>query len=1025
MDKTQGVLTTQKIQALLDTGFSSEIRSRRDLAGALASRGEQITTHGVEAWFRHVDSNYNFKRESLSGATPSYPIPKRRWAAVIEAFGVEPRDLDLGDAEFRKWCLEQSPRRSKLGEKHDVPQAPSRNLVAREAEYSAFLDAFDAANGGTPSMLLIEGDAGVGKSRLLGEFNAALDRADCLRLGASCAEDSEIPLLPIVDLIRLNLQKISPLEGAYVEQFEALYTEYLAGRALGPSTPRLFVQFGALLLEIAQKRTLVITLDDLHWADDATRRFLLYFWQSVEGSRGSRLALIGAVRLGEADADSAAFVERLRRFEGVKTRRIGPMSLDDLGAVLDTEVELPVSDRLRKFIWEQSLGNAFYALEILRSLKQDKHLFVRNGRTDTIATPDQLQLQGDVTAIFRERFNAFTDATQSLLQYAAALANNFTLEQIQLLFPKQPLQQLLDSIEESEREGFLAYDNDRFRFTHPIIRQAVYQLASETRRARIHCNIADHLRHDTRSPSEYQDIEIAQHLRKGRMLADPKLLASYCYKAVQLARKLAAWDQVILFSQMALDVADAGGLTEAQRSELLMSIGGGLHQSGRPEEALQIFREAKQRTDEDDTLAYARVLSEIARIGGNFGIADPNEVEELEELQRIAAQLGSSQPRMASRLLDTVAARYMYSNEPTKALEVSLKALDVVRAQAPCEERALAAISTGLAQLQLLDIDAAEVQLNEGLDVANAASHMPSVARALQRLSIVHFVRGSLSNVALATKRIREVGREIASTGEFALALAMQLAVHALRAEFAQAQSVFDEGMKLSTASGYVWAKPHLIAAFCYVCLRQDKCEEALATANELMRGERRAFGRLVSQIRHYVASHDSAYAKSSSYTYVPFDGAPYDVMRCYRYGMDLRVAAKSGDEAPLRTALAAIELAAKRGVLLTPGWPLVVPALLAEGLASIGEIDAARYHFTIATDLTLRLGLDAEIEPLMALGTAFALDDHALRSLRTRRGESIEGSTSHQIGGNASGIRVSASQSYETGESGGPMSKP
>ena len=992
MDETRGVLTTQKIQALLDTGFSADVRSRRDLARALAKRGEQISTHGVEAWFRHVDSNYNFKRESLAGAAPSYPIPKRRWAAVIEAFGVEPRDLDVSDAQFRKWCLEQSALRSKHAQKRAIAPAPSRQLVARDAEYAEFLSVIDRATAGAPSMLLVEGDAGVGKSRLLGEFNAALDGSDCIRLGASCAEDSEIPLLPIVDLIRLNLQKIAVADGASVEQFEDLQKEYVAAQALGQNTPQFFVQFAALLLDIAQRRTLVITLDDLHWADDATRRFLQYLWQSAESAQGSRLALIGTLRSGIANSDGAAFVERLRRFDDVKTLRIGPMNLEDLGAVLDMTADLPVSERLRKFIWEQSLGNAFYALEILRSLKQDKHLFVRNGYLDTIATPEQLQLHGDVTAIFCERFGAFTEATQSLLQYAAALANNFTLEQIQLLFPKQPLQQLLDSIEESEREGFLVYDNDRFRFTHPIIRQAIYRLASETRRARIHCNIADHVRHDTRSQSEYRDIDVAQHLTKGRMLADSKLLAAYCYKAAQLARKLAAWDQVILFSRTALGVEDPDALRETQRADLLTFVGGGLHQSGRPVEALEVLDQAKQRfANFGDHLSYALVLSEMGRIRGNFGIVDPNEKDDLDEMQRLAAQLAPTHPHAASRLLDSLAARYMYSGEADKALEFSLQALDAVRLQSPCVERALAAIGVGLAQLYRLDIDAAETYLNEGLDTANACAHMPSAARALQRLTLVHFVRGALSNVALGTKRIREVGRGVASTGEFTLALAMQLGYHALRAEFAAAESIFDEGMNLARSSGYVWGKPHLIAAYCYLCHRRGKPDAAIATAEELARGDRRAFERLVAQIRFYVAAVDSG-VQAGEYRYLSFDGAPYDVMRCYRYGMDLRVAVRSGDRGHVRTALAAIEFAAARGVLLTPGWPLLVPALLAEGRAYLGETEAARYHFTVATDAALRLGLNAEIEPLLDLGNAIGLvDDHAHRSLLVRRQALLE----------------------------------
>jgi len=88
----------------------------------------------------------------------------------------------------------------------------------------------------------------------------------------------------------------------------------------------------------------------------------------------------------------------------------------------------------------------------------------------------------------------------------------------------------------------------------------------------------------------------------------------------------------------------------------------------------------------------------------------------------------------------------------------------------------------------------------------------------------------------------------------------------------------------------------------------------------------------------------------------------------------------------------AAIAFADARGVLLTPGWPLRVPALLAEGRACLGETEAARYHFTVATDAALRPGLNAEIEPLLHLGRAIGLvDDHAQRSLLVRRQTLLE----------------------------------
>ncbi|TQV81016.1 TIR domain-containing protein [Exilibacterium tricleocarpae] len=106
-DRTVSVLTTVKLQALLDSGLNPTLRNRRALADSMTAGGDKISVHGVEGWFKHVDSNYALARESLHPELKSYPVPRRRWSAILNLFPVDADDLRLSDQAFKDMCFER------------------------------------------------------------------------------------------------------------------------------------------------------------------------------------------------------------------------------------------------------------------------------------------------------------------------------------------------------------------------------------------------------------------------------------------------------------------------------------------------------------------------------------------------------------------------------------------------------------------------------------------------------------------------------------------------------------------------------------------------------------------------------------------------------------------------------------------------------------------------------------------------------------------------------------------------------
>lgn len=124
---SEGVFTTRKLKALLESGLGGSIQSRAALAEAMCREGQPITVHGIDAWFKRFDSNYAIPRPSVDLRHRSYPIPRQRWPLLLDLFGLRLDDLDRDDASFRRWCFE---RRRQLRQSQEGPgRWPAMQLV--------------------------------------------------------------------------------------------------------------------------------------------------------------------------------------------------------------------------------------------------------------------------------------------------------------------------------------------------------------------------------------------------------------------------------------------------------------------------------------------------------------------------------------------------------------------------------------------------------------------------------------------------------------------------------------------------------------------------------------------------------------------------------------------------------------------------------------------------------------------------------------------------------------------------------
>ena len=342
-------------------------------------------------------------------------------------------------------------------------------------------------------MVLVEGEAGIGKTRFLAEvlaepagFRVVHARADEL--------DGKRPFGSLVDALDCRRSSADPVSAEIARLIDEAAAEF-----------RIVQRVSELLEHMALEGPLVVAIDDLQWADPSTLTALLFATRHL---RDVPVTLMVAYRPVPRDDTLHRFLDTSLR-DGALCVPLGPLDEHTVADLVEDRLGLPPGPRLRSLL-AGAAGNPFYLTELIDALAADGRLGTTDGTVDTDPTATPVAFRGAVGRFVR----LLGEPQLTLLRWAAVLGGRFSPADLAIV-SGTAIGDLLPVLNEAVKAGILIDDEGRLGFRHDLLRAALYDDTGTAIRQSLHLEAARALAARGAAP-----LEVAHHILRGPSSTD-------------------------------------------------------------------------------------------------------------------------------------------------------------------------------------------------------------------------------------------------------------------------------------------------------------------------------------------------------------------------------------------------------------------------------------------------------------------------------------------------------------------------
>jgi DNA-binding CsgD family transcriptional regulator len=604
-------------------------------------------------------------------------------------------------------------------------------FVGRHSELQRLRTAFDEAISGRPSLIVLAGEPGIGKTALCGQLSRYIHDCGGLALWGVCPETDSPSLayLPIVQALDAYMtgvdnEQLGADSGSGAPELARILPELrqrLNVRPRDPGDPgedrwRLLQAVTGLLRNISTRRPTAIVLEDLHQADRGTLDLLVHLSQQIGDAR---LLLVGTYRDIEVDrthplSSTLADLRRSPLFARVALRGLTVPEVHDLyRRVRGQEVPLTRAEAVH----HQTEGNPLFVQEVLRYLVE-VGLVVRSDGAYVAVDGDRIE--ADVPEGLRDvvgkRLNRLSERTNEVLHIAAVIGREFRLDVLRRVSGMTD-DAILESLEEAHARAIIEASGGygalaRFRFTHAYFRQTLYDEIFGPRRIRWHRLSAAVIEEVYAETLNEHAGELAAHYAHSSDSADLARALTYDELAAREAMRVSAYGECARHLERALQVENVlEPRAPLKRCDLLLDLGEAMLTMQQPARAVasvasEAFRLAESHADSPRAArAAVQALDALSRPWAPTSLPRTAEVHDWVARANQHAAAGSLERVYADTWAGILA---LATGRPSDVTAPLLRAVELARQLG--DNRAYAA-AAGFALTQVLalqDVDTVE-----------------------------------------------------------------------------------------------------------------------------------------------------------------------------------------------------------------------------------------------------------------------------------------------------------------------------
>lgn len=627
-------------------------------------------------------------------------------------------------------------------------------IVGRIDERAALLEVMEGVLSGRGGAVLVEGEPGVGKTRLLRALSDDAQWRGLSPLWGSCSElDIRTPYAGLVEAIQSGLSALRAEQVSEVvddvwlsaaARVVPALTEFLPNLATEPQLKagedrtRMHEALVRILTAMGRLSPHVVFLDDVQWADEDTLAVLRLLLGSVVSNQ---IVLILSYRGSEArdrqevwevllDVDRAPWSERIV---------LADLTSLEVGELIEQGMGWNgVAPEFIEGVLHQTGGNPLLVLETLRAFQER-----REEDSETIADDEVLPLTQGVSAVLRRRLRSLPSETSAVLNVLAAYGKPMVSEGVAAIADTSKLM-ALSGLDDSLRRAILVEDMGAYRFTHEQLRRVAYDMIDRRERSTLHRRVGDWM--EAHEPQRVEELSL--HFTRGE---DWHRAFSSLVAAGERAVSVSAYETASYQFGDAIAMSAAHGVGEAKLFETLSSQERVLDVLGQREAQARVIEHMSALATDDDARrshVFRRKAWLLAETD-DFEAATASAHKAIELAESAGVGSGS-----ALRVMGQIAAWQGRAADAVQWLEAAVEA----EVGTSGEADARFALGSAMAEMQHGE---ASAQVTAAQGLYEDAGDDRGVAEALGLLGTIHASEGDHAAAEEAFRAARDTSQRV------------------------------------------------------------------------------------------------------------------------------------------------------------------------------------------------------------------------------------------------------------------------